>query len=260
MSGIRKEWVVTPHGPIEVSVAGRVVADRPTLVLVHGIQGTKAIWDAVIPVLAQDWHVIAPNLRGRGGSFVLKEAGRYRMTDFADDLAAVMDGVAGDVVLVGWSMGGLVALEHFQRRGPDRMAGLALVSTSACLHAEGLEPAVWFRGDTPVKLVEEARGRAQRLKLTDTAADIAVAGAWLSAAQVDYRPVLDSIDVPVLVLHGTADPECPPDHGKALAAGLATSRLELWQGCGHVPMAERPGVLAETLAVFASGCCAAVAS
>ncbi|GAW35410.1 AB hydrolase superfamily protein YdjP [Roseovarius sp. A-2] len=260
MSGIRKVWVETPQGPIEAAVAGRVVADRPTLVLVHGIQGTQAVWDAVIPVLAQDWHVIAPNLRGRGGSFVVNNAEHYRMTDFADDLAEVMDGIAGNVVLVGWSMGGLVALEHLQRRGSDRMAGLALLSTSACLHAEGLEPAVWFHGNTPDTLVEEARVRARRLKLTDTAADIAVAGAWLSAAQVDYRPALDSIDVPVLVLHGTADPECPPDHGNALAAGLATSRLELWQGCGHVPMAEQPGALAETLAAFASGCCAAVAS
>ncbi|MFN3207435.1 MAG: alpha/beta fold hydrolase [Roseovarius sp.] len=260
MSGIREAWVETPLGPIEMAVAGRAVAGRPTLVLVHGIQGTRAVWEAVIPALAKDWHVIAPNLRGRGGSFIVDDAGGYRMTEFADDLAAVTGSIAGDVVLVGWSMGGLVALEYFRRKGSDRMAGLALVSTSACLHAGGLAPAVWFRGDTPDALIEEARGRARRLKLTDTAADIAVAGAWLSAAQVDYRPVLASIDMPVLVVHGTADPECPPDHGKALAAGLATSRLELWQGAGHVPMAEQPGVLAETLAAFAAGCCGAVAS
>ncbi len=260
MSGLRTCWIETPHGPIETAVAGRPAAGRPALVLVHGIQGTRAVWDGVIPVLARDWHVIAPNLRGRGGSFAVRDVAGYRMADFADDLAAVMDSIAGKVVLVGWSMGGLVALEFVQRHGSDRLAGLALVSTSACLHADGLAPAVWFRADTPDALVAEAQARAERLQLTDTAEDLAVAGAWLSAAQADYRPGLDRIAMPALVLHGTGDRECPPDHGKALAARLANARLELWQGCGHVPMAEEPGMLAETLAAFAAGCCGAVVS
>ncbi|MEV8468852.1 alpha/beta hydrolase [Fluviibacterium sp. DFM31] len=254
MSDLRIEQIEAVDGPIEMAVAGNAAAGRPTLVLVHGIQGTRRIWDPLIPVLALDWRVIAPNLRGRGGSFVLADPDRYGIADFADDLAAVMDNITGNVVLVGWSMGGLVALEYVQRYGLERIAGLILASTSACLHAEGLEPAIWFRGKTPEALVEEARDRATRLKLADTAKNIAVAGAWLSAAQVDYRPVLDRIDVPALVLHGSADSECPLDHGRALAAGLTTSRLEVLTGCGHVPMAEQPDAVARSLANFAAGC------
>ncbi|MCC1482785.1 alpha/beta fold hydrolase [Roseibaca sp. Y0-43] len=257
MSGTRIEQIETSDGPLELAVAGKATAARPTLVLVHGIQGTRSVWDSVMLELSRDWRVVGPNLRGRGRSFVAGDPGCYSMEHFAEDLASVLDAIKGKVVLVGWSMGGLVALDFVQRRGLDRIAGLALVSTSACLKAEGLEPAIWFRGGTPEALTAEARERALRLKLTDTAEDMAVAGAWLSASQVDYRAVLSRIDVPTLVLHGLDDTECPPDHGRALAAAITTARLDLLPGCGHVPMAEKPEAFAQTLAAFAVGCEAA---
>lgn len=254
MSGVRITEVAGPDGVIECAEVGVPVARRPSLVLIHGIQGTKRVWDPLISVLVRDHHVVAPNLRGRGGSCVPKTPESYGMAEFADDLASVLNGMAGEVVLVGWSMGGLVTLDYLYRYGADQIAGIALVSTSACLHAPGLPEAVWFRGEAPQELIADAKARAVRLNLSDTADDMAVAGAWLSAAKADYRAMLGSIEEPVLVLHGADDAECPPDHGRALAAGIVGARLELWEGVGHVPMAQCSTVLAETLGAFVASC------
>jgi len=44
---------------------------------------------------------------------------------------------------------------------------------------------------------------------------------------------LSSINVPTLVIHGTADPVFPPQHGQALAAEIPKARLHLIDGAGH---------------------------
>ncbi len=224
------------------------------VVLVHGIQGTASIWRNVLPELGRDRRAIAPNLRGRGGSPVPEDVGAYRMEDFSGDLASVLDGLDGPVVLVGWSMGSLVALDYIRQRGTGRLSGLALVSGTPGPLTIGTDKAVWFKGETADEIAEEARLRAERLKLSEAADPVAVAGAWMAARSADYRLEINALKLPCLILHGDADPECPVSHARLMAGRIALSRLEIWEDCGHMPMVHAPGILAQSLRSFASAC------
>ncbi|HEY8545147.1 MAG TPA: alpha/beta hydrolase [Acidimicrobiales bacterium] len=100
----------------------------PTLVLLHGLGATAALnWDAALPTLARRHRVVAPDLRGHGRG--PRCDGRFRLEDCVDDVAALIETVAGPVVLVGYSMGGAVAQLVAYRR-PDLLSGLVLCATA----------------------------------------------------------------------------------------------------------------------------------
>jgi pimeloyl-ACP methyl ester carboxylesterase len=93
---------------------GRSEPDSPLAVLVHGVTSSSRTWWRVGPALAgRGFHVLAVDLRGHGAS-PRAEAG-LAVTDLADDVAetvAAVAGVGGRVdLLVGHSLGALVALE-----------------------------------------------------------------------------------------------------------------------------------------------------
>src|SRR5690606_32421450 len=73
--------------------------------------------------------LILPDLRGMGQSQVTEAA---TMTDYADDLAALLDAIGQKkpAVVVGLSMGGYVAFEFFRRHGP-KVRALVLADTKA---------------------------------------------------------------------------------------------------------------------------------
>ncbi|NYZ15454.1 alpha/beta fold hydrolase [Azospirillum sp. RWY-5-1] len=243
MADIRQGTVETGAGPITFLAGGTPAPDRPALVLLHGIQGSASAWRAVMEPLAEDGQVFAPNLRGRGGSHTPDRLEDYTPAGFAADVDAFAATIDGPFVLVGWSMGVLVALEYVARYGTDRLAGLGLVGGSA--HPGG--DCHWFRGETPDAIATEAAARAKALNLTETATPFAVAGSWLAARAADHRATLARVDVPTLVLHGTDDDQCPLSHGRVIADGIAGAELAVWPGCGHNPMAHDPAGVAVAL-------------
>src|SRR5687767_8810271 len=92
-------------GSLYVGVAGPPVGTDgvPVVLLVHGITGSHRSWTPVARHLADAVTVLAPDLRGRGGSAGL--AGPYGMAAHADDLAAVLDHVGCPrAVVAGHSM------------------------------------------------------------------------------------------------------------------------------------------------------------
>src|SRR5690349_15812928 len=97
-------------------------AGRP-LLLVHGFPLDHSMWDQQIAALSSDFQVIAPDLRGFGGSDVTP--GVVTMAQLADDLAKLLDAlsISQPIALCGLSMGGYVAWE-FWRRHPSRLSHL----------------------------------------------------------------------------------------------------------------------------------------
>src|SRR5689334_18047816 len=73
-----KQCEMTLHGH---RVAYRTAGDGPVLLLIHGITGNARQWDDVIPLLAQHYHVIAPDLLGHGQS--AKPRGDYSLGAYA---------------------------------------------------------------------------------------------------------------------------------------------------------------------------------
>src|SRR3989449_5872817 len=118
-------------GPVHYADYG---GTGPTLVLVHGLGGSHVNWLAVAPVLARRARVLAVALAGFGRTplgerWADVHANRVLLDRFLDA------GAGGPAVLVGNSMGGLVAMME-AALAPERVAGLVLVAPAQPRSAE----------------------------------------------------------------------------------------------------------------------------
>jgi pimeloyl-ACP methyl ester carboxylesterase len=109
-SGVRPmiRAVFTPEVQLNVAEWG-VGRASPPLLLLHGLANRWQAMSPLVPDLIGDWHLIAPDLRGHGGS--ARTGRRYSITHFTEDVAAlVTDWALPPVAVYGHSLGGLVAL------------------------------------------------------------------------------------------------------------------------------------------------------
>lgn len=123
-------------------------ATRPPLLLIHGGRDHCRNWDWTAQALRDEWHVIAPDLRGHGDSHWSPD-GSYTMAGYVYDLAQLVhqQGLA-PVTIVAHSLGGVIAL---------RYAGIYPETVARLVAIEGLGP-------PPKKLAEHReRGIAERM-------------------------------------------------------------------------------------------------
>lgn len=208
----------------------------PPVVLLHGIQGTSAAWETVASALSDEYTVITPDFRGRSPSFIPSDPEDYTLERFAEDFRCVLDTLDEPALVVAWSMGGLVLLEHLKQHGSDGINGAVLTGTTAFPGTD----AQWFTGSTVESITDEAIARARMLQLAPVAEPHAVAATWWHARHADYRALLPTITIPMLIAHGARDHECPPSHGEFLAQRLADARLDMWPEAGHNLMSHDP--------------------
>jgi pimeloyl-ACP methyl ester carboxylesterase len=97
-------------------------SDQP-LVMLHGGAWRWQEYLSLIPSLGRRWHTYAVDLRGNGRSGWVP--GRYRLADFADDNTEFVERLNAPGVLVGHSIGGVIALMVAARR-PDKVRGLII--------------------------------------------------------------------------------------------------------------------------------------
>jgi pimeloyl-ACP methyl ester carboxylesterase len=104
-------------------------AGSPTVLLLHGLMATADLnWSLAIPALAKRFNVVAPDLRGHGRGLPTE---RFSGDECADDVAAIVRKLElGPVIVVGYSLGGLVA-QLFVRRYPELVAGVVLCATAS---------------------------------------------------------------------------------------------------------------------------------
>jgi lipase len=127
-------------GTLHVGVAGPDPgAGAPMVVAVHGITGSHRSWTPVVRALGEDVTVLAPDLRGRGGSSGV--TGPFGMGAHAADLLALLDHCdVPSAVVAGHSMGGYVTT-RFAALAPDRVSAAVLVDGGLPLpRPEGISP------------------------------------------------------------------------------------------------------------------------
>lgn len=210
--------------------------NAPTVVLLHGWMATADLnWGFTYSPLVESYRVIAIDLHGHGRG--LHSRRRFSFAACADDIAAVLDhrGVAV-AIIVGYSMGGPVALE-VARRHPDRTAGLVLCATASRFAANSIWRAL-LRPLGPLasltRIIPDGRWRDQARRrfiarrasgkwrdwiVTElTPSDLATlleAGAALT--QFDATPWVASLDVPTAVVITENDTLVAPDAQRVLA-------------------------------------------
>jgi pimeloyl-ACP methyl ester carboxylesterase len=98
------------------------------ILCLHGHPGSARSLSVFTDHLAQRFQTFAPDLRGYGHS---RFRGNFQLTDHLDDLSCLLDRYQiQDCLLLGWSLGGILALELVQRQ-PDRFTGLISIASSA---------------------------------------------------------------------------------------------------------------------------------
>lgn len=237
---------------------------RPPLVLVHGWPLDRGIWAPQLGAFSGERRVLAPDLVGAGGS---EPSGRATIAAHADDLLAWLDRLGLDqVVLVGLSMGGYVALD-FAHRHPARLAALVLADTRAeadtpdqregrarmaeLVAGEGvaaLLPLLLPRLLSPTASTE-TRAALSAIILRQPPAGV-IAGLNAMAERPDAGAWLGAIKVPTLVLVGAADALTPPEAAAALAQGIPGARRVVIPGAGHLANLEEPGAVNAALRAF----------
>jgi YbgC/YbaW family acyl-CoA thioester hydrolase len=254
-----------------VSLAVEVRGDGPAVLFIHGYPLDRSIWTHQVAAL-DGWSRIAPDLRGMGQSDA-PDLG-YSMETYASDLAALLDllGV-DDVVLVGLSMGGYVAFE-FLRRWRDRVRGLVLIDTRAEADtpegkrnrdnaaatareqgaeaiAEAMLPKVLGASTLAAAPATVERVRAM-MAATTVAGIVGALGAMRD--RPDSTPLLpDLAGIPALVIAGDEDEITPPAQARAMADAIPGANLVVIRSAGHLPTMERPVETTDALLAFLDG-------
>jgi 3-oxoadipate enol-lactonase len=239
--------------------------EGPPLFLFHSLLSDRASFDAILPRLSRSFRVIAPELPGFGKSRGVSGG----LPDIADRMAeAVKDGAAGeDAIVLGNGYGGFVALQMAIRH-PQIATRLVLADCGAAFSQSGREAfrnmaaASRARGLSAITEVAMRRLFAPQFQAEhpDLMADRREAflrtdpevfqDACGALAELDLRPELGKVKVPVLVLVGEHDEATPPPMSQGLAAGLPDARLKVIPGCAHVPQLQSPEVFLDAIGDF----------
>jgi 3-oxoadipate enol-lactonase len=233
------------------------------LIFVHGVGSTAAIWDYQLEAFGSDRLCAAIELRGNGACKPDPDPSLITREGFAEDVLTVADALgAHRFALVGCSLGGVVAFELW-RNARDRVAAMVLLGTFARYpdgepYAEQIAAQAREIGD----MREFGRLRAAKLglpphRLHETIEQFACKSveSFLAATQAtwtgDYRDLLPSIDVPVLVAYGEHDVVAPRALAEEIAAAIPGAALATLHDAGHVANADNPAAFNELLREFA---------
>lgn len=271
---------VTLHGR---SVTYAEAGEGPVLVLVHGLAGSFENWREVIEPLARTHTVIAPDLPGHGASAA--GSGDYSVGALAAGLRDLLVALGKErATLVGHSLGGGVAMQ-FSYQFPEMVERLVLVSSgglgpevSSILRAAALPGADPFialtadlggrvappiaRGLTALGLrpsadvAEVLRGYGTLVDPERRASFLATVKAVIGTggqrvAATDRLYLAEA--VPTLIVWGEDDRIIPAKHGEDAHRHVPGSRLEIFEGVGHLPQVEAPLRFVRTLEDFIAG-------
>lgn len=230
---------------VEFTDAGR----GTPLLFVHGFPLNRTAWAPQVAAFQSRFRVIAPDLRGMGGSQAT--AGPVAMDRYAEDLHELLRFLeAGPAVLVGHSMGGYVALA-LAKAFPEALRGLVLVATKAGADAPAAASArrlaaAKIRTEGAAAVVRDMASRmlsghpdparaAAVQGFMSPAQPEGLIGALLGMAErADAGAWLGQITVPTLVIAGAEDAIIPPGESEALAQAIPHAQLRLIVRAGHL--------------------------
>jgi pimeloyl-[acyl-carrier protein] methyl ester esterase len=235
-------------------------------VFLHGWGTHPVIWQ---PLLARFPQARACALPGYAGS---------APAESLDDMAAsIANRLQERTSLVGWSLGGLVAM-RVARMAPEKIASLVLIGATPCFvnrsdWPHGVDDAVFeqfsrslaedYAGTIRRFLSLQAQGsddvrvvlsELRRKLLSEPQPDMAVLESGLSILRnADLRAEVSALAVPVKLVHGTGDKLAPVQAARWLRDAVPGAVLHEVKGAGHAPFLSHAGEVADVIAPSVNG-------
>ena len=250
---------------------------RP-IVLLHGWGMRGEFFRQQIAAWSPRFRVVVPDLRGHGESSHLRDGqGLPTLVDDVAELLASLD--LSQTLLVGWSMGAMVAWGVMQTNEASRISGLATIDmVPRLLNNEnwqyglrrGRDAKVFSRvidsmlsdwtGFTRIfvprifaggKAAERKQMIDQMVKIVEQNHPESMARLWESMAEQDFRKQLAHISVPALVTYGKLSQLYSEEASEWLADKIPNARSVGFADSGHAPHLEEPDLFNREIETFA---------
>jgi 3-oxoadipate enol-lactonase len=257
--------MTTKDGRFGYQAAGK--PGTPSLVFLHGIGGAARGWRSQLEFFGNQYHAIAWDMPGYGGSAPLPSAGIATLADALKDFLQQVG--ATKPCLVGHSIGGMI-VQQLLAKEPGIAGAVVLAQTSP---AFGRPDGDWQkrfiearlgpldRGETMASLAPGLVGELvgddpdpQGLELArDCMASVpenSYRASMLALLGFDLRGALKNIAVPTLVLSGSKDNNAPAPMMAKMASYIPASRYVELEGAGHLANLERPKAFNAALDAF----------
>jgi len=270
MRNVTDRAIRTPDG-LELHLADFGGDQGPPLLFVHGSFGHARVWDFLVEQLPPQRRALSLDLPGHGDSSRPSSESRYAFDRLVDDLHTVIAGLGEQPVLIGHSLGTVVAMFYAAARA-DTLAGAVLMDIDPCppeqqathLNQVGAEPAKVYpsldRAVARESRIAPAASPATHMHLARHGYRLTDAGyaqkfdqGFLRAVRTwDVRPLLPRITVPVLVLRGGESIVMSEQGYRDLLNGLPNARGEVVFGATHQLHLDRPVAVAALIEAFVS--------
>jgi pimeloyl-ACP methyl ester carboxylesterase len=262
----------------QITIGGQQIAYRSSegtqqpVIFIHGNSCSSRTWDGILKgPFGQRYRCLALDLPGHGHSATAKDPDDYSLPGYAKVLSNFAEATQADnAVVVGWSLGGHIALEAApQLTGAP---GFVIFGTPPIASADQMSvafqpnPAMAFTF-APAISPDEARAYAEAftapgsaLNLDEIVADVlatdgaARAGLGASLAEGRYADevaITSALTRPLAILHGDGEQLVSLDYLRTLRIpALWRDEVQLIPGAGHAPHLETPGAFTALLQDF----------
>ena len=232
------------------------------LLFLHGVGGGHHAWERQLPYFsALGYPSHAWDQPGYGHSASVEP---YALERICDSLARLIESLGGEpVVLVGHSMGGLIAQEAYVRH-PRLVKALALCFTSPAFAGGGSDFTKQFiaarldpldQGKTMAEIAAQLiPTMGSNSKLAEQIMANVPPETYRKAVRLlttfDRRKELADIKVPTLVIAGSDDKTAPPAMMERMAQKIPGAEYVLLEGCGHLGPMDKPDAFNAALSSF----------
>jgi len=242
----------------------------PPVVFIHGVMMSGHFFHRQVPYFSRDYRVVVPDMRGHGRSEKVLHG--HTVANYACDLQTLFEEIHVErPVLVGWSMGAMVAYEYMKLARQDAVGGLVIVEQPPSDSPwPGYEFAV-FPLDVLAHAVEglqmDARAVAHGFAELMLHAPTLAATDWMVEEITRVPPVIAStilvnqtlrddrefigtIHVPTQVLFGGDDKATSPKAGAWIAEQIPGAELRIFEHSSHCPFYEETELFNQALGAF----------
>lgn len=247
---ISGESVTVPANGLRHHVLRYGLPDAPDLLLLPGITSPAPTADFLAAHLAGcGYRVHVPDLRGRGRTDRAR-AGRYRLIDYADDIAGLVEELdLRDPAILGHSMGARIAAAYSVRHGSAQHAPIVLVDPP--VSGPGRDPYPTTRQQFLDQLREAQRGTSAeevrrfypgwpgrelqlRAEVLASCDETAVLESHSGFESEDFFPLWREVSNPALLVRGELSPVVPDSAVEELRAANAAVDIATVAGAGHM--------------------------